>query len=100
MTNEEAKFMLQGYRPNGSDADNQAFAEALAQAERDPQLRAWFEREQAFDAVVAEKLTELVPPAGLRGSILAGTKLSSQPETSKQSWCCLLYTSPSPRDRG
>ena len=79
MTNEEAKFMLQGYRPNGQDADNEAFAEALAQAERDPSLRAWFEREQAFDALIAGKLREVRAPDGLRESILAGTKLSTQP---------------------
>ena len=79
MTNEEAKFMLQGYRPNGEDADNDAFAEALAQADRDPSLRAWFEREQAFDAMIAGKLREVAPPAGLRESILAGTRMSTQP---------------------
>jgi hypothetical protein len=86
MTNDEAKFMLQGYRPNGQDADNEAFAPALAQATRDPMLKEWFEREQAFDAVIAGKLKEVSAPAGLRDSILAGTKLSSQPETTKRSW--------------
>ncbi|MCF3649064.1 hypothetical protein [Synoicihabitans lomoniglobus] len=77
MTNDEAKFMLQGYRPNGEDADNEAFAAALAQAERDPTLREWFEREQAFDTVIAGKLREVAVPEGLRESVLAGTKLSS-----------------------
>lgn len=77
MTNDEAKFMLQGYRPNGADAENEAFADALAQAERDPTLHTWFEREQAFDSIVAGKLRAISPPAGLRDSILAGTKLSS-----------------------
>lgn len=77
MTNEEAKFMLQGYRPNGADADNEAFADALAQASRDPALAAWFEREQEFDATIAAKLSIIAAPAGLRESILAGTKLSS-----------------------
>ncbi|WP_221029106.1 hypothetical protein [Actomonas aquatica] len=79
MTNEEAKFLLQGYRPNGRDAEDPALAEALARAERDPALRNWFEREQAFDAVIAGKLREVAPPAGLRESILAGTRLSEQP---------------------
>ena len=84
MTNEEAKFMLQGYRPNGKDADNEAFAEALAQAGRDPALRAWFEREQAFDAMIAGKLREVSAPDGLRESILAGTKLSTKPTRPEQ----------------
>lgn len=89
MTNEEAKFLLQGYRPNGADAENPALAEALGQAERDPALRAWFEREQAFDGIVAAKLAEVAAPAGLRESILAGTKLSTAPavaERSARSW--------------
>lgn len=86
MTNDEAKFMLQGYRPNGQDADSEAFESALAQAARDPMLREWFEREQAFDAVIAGKLKDVPVPAGLRESILAGTKLSSPPETTKRSW--------------
>ncbi len=75
MTNEEAKFLLEGYRPNGADAGNLALAEALARAQRDPELRLWFERQQAFDGGIAAKLRELAPPAGLRESILAGTKL-------------------------
>jgi len=88
MTNEEAEFMLQGYRPNGADANNEAFADALAQADRDPTLNTWFEREQAFDATVAAKLSMIAAPAGLRESILAGTKISSQPAepTSSRAW--------------
>lgn len=78
MTNEEAKFMLQGYRPNGGDAQDPAFAEALKQVERDPALRAWFEREQAFDRVIVDKLNAVAPPADLRDSILAGSRLSSK----------------------
>ncbi len=89
MTNEEAKFLLQGYRPNGQDAENAAMAEALAQAERDPSLRAWFEREREFDALIAGKLRDVAPPPGLRESILAGTKLSTreaQPDRANPAW--------------
>lgn len=77
MTNDDAKFMLRGYRPNGSDAGDPAFAEALAQAERDPALRTWFEREQQFDTAIAAGLRNTPVPAGLRESILAGTRLGS-----------------------
>ena len=42
MTNERAKFVLGAYRPNGADAKDPMFAEALEQAKRDPNLAAWF----------------------------------------------------------
>jgi len=71
--------MLTGYRPNGADADDPAMGDALAQANRDPALREWLEREQAFDRIVADKLSSVRPPAGLRDSILAGTRMSFPP---------------------
>jgi hypothetical protein len=76
MNNEEARFRLRAYRPGGQDAGETAFAEALAQAERDPALRAWFAREQAFDAAVAAKVRTVQPPAGLREAILAGARVA------------------------
>lgn len=82
MDNQEAKFILKAYRPGGADAGNDVFCEALAQAQRDPELRAWFEREQARDKVVAAKLKSVPIPAGLRESILAGGKMS----TTQRSW--------------
>jgi len=75
MNNHEAKFRLRAYRSGGQDAGDAAFCEALAQAERDPALRAWFAREQAFDATVAAKVGAIVPPAGLREAILAGARV-------------------------
>ena len=88
MTNEEAKFMLSGYRPNGADAADAEMASALAQAERDPALKKWFENEQAFDQIVADKLGSIAAPSGLRESILAGTKMSSAsaPKPSPKWW--------------
>ncbi len=74
MDNEEAKFILKAYRPNGADAGNAVFCKALEQARRDPELNAWFEREQARDKAVAAKLKAVPIPAGLRDSILAGGK--------------------------
>lgn len=76
MNNDEAKFILAAYRPDGRDANDTRFAEAIAQAERDPALRAWWERQRAFDTRVAAKLAEVTPPPGLRESILAGGRLS------------------------
>ncbi len=79
MTNQEAKFTLGAYRAGGQDAGDPKFAEALAQAKRDPQLGAWLAREQALDALIVAKLREVAPPPGLRASILAGAKASAAP---------------------
>jgi hypothetical protein len=74
MTNNEAKFILGAYRPNGRDAEGATFKVALGQARTDPALGAWFEQAQAHDAAMARKLGEIVPPAGLREAILAGAR--------------------------
>lgn len=76
MSNDEAKFILAAYRPDGRDASDARFAEAIAQAERDPELRVWWERQRAFDTKIAAKLTEVTPPPGLRETILAGGRVS------------------------
>ncbi len=72
----EAKFILQARRPDGRDDADPQFAEALAQARRDPALAEWLAREQAFDATVSGKLRAVQPPAGLRDAILAGARMS------------------------
>ena len=79
MKNQEAKFILAAYRPNGGDAGDAAFASALEHAEHDPELRAWFENQRKFDAVLSAKLEAIPPPAGLREAILAGARLSATP---------------------
>ena len=88
MDNEEAKFILRAYRANGADAADPAFSAALEQAKRDPELGRWFEREQAFDKSVANKVRAFTPPANLRDAILAGGKVSVRPrlERSQRSW--------------
>lgn len=82
MNDNEAKFLLRAYRPDGSDAQDPAFADALAQAEKNPELRAWLKREEAFDRAIAGKLRDVQPPAGLRDAILAGSRASRQ----RRSW--------------
>ncbi|MFT3869410.1 MAG: DUF3379 family protein [Nibricoccus sp.] len=77
MDNNEAKFILKAYRPGGADAGDAQFSAALTQAERDPELRVWFEREQACDKAMAVKLKAIPVPAGLRESILAGGKVTA-----------------------
>jgi hypothetical protein len=76
MKNQEAKFILGTYRANGQDADDPMFADALSQAQRDPELQGWLRRQQAFDTAVAAKLHEVPPPGELREAILAGARAS------------------------
>src|SRR4030095_5212603 len=77
--NEQARLLLSAYRPGGSDAKDPAFAEALALAQRDPQLRAWLEDSQHFDRAISERLRSLDVPPDLRATILAGGRLSRPP---------------------
>lgn len=77
MTNQQAQFVLQAYRPNGADAADPTFGEALEQTRRDPALGRWFAAQQRFDRSIAAKLGAVPVPAGLRESILAGAHVSS-----------------------
>lgn len=85
MNNEEAKFILQGYRPNGADAGDATFCAALEQAKADPALGEWFAGEQAFDAAISAKLAQVAPPADLRAAILAGGKVTA-PSAGRRWW--------------
>lgn len=76
MNNDEAKFRLRAYRPEGQDAGDPTMSDALRQAERDPALRAWLAREQAFDAAVTSRMRTIEPPSGLREAILAGARMA------------------------
>ena len=85
MNNEEAKFILQGYRPNGADSGDATFCAALEQAKSDPALGEWFARQQAFDAAVSAKLGQVAPPGDLRAAILAGGKVTA-PQAGRAWW--------------
>ncbi|RXK52837.1 DUF3379 family protein [Oleiharenicola lentus] len=86
MNNEEAKFILQGYRPNGTDASDATFSAALEQARKDPALAEWLAKMQAFDAAVSAKLTQIDPPADLRASILAGGAVTAAMQAARPWW--------------
>lgn len=75
MDKQEAKRVLQAYRPNGPDTTDPAFAEALTLAEADPELKAWWQAQQAFDQKVTAKLGEVPLPDDLRDTILAGREI-------------------------
>jgi len=83
MTNKEASFLLGACRPNGADAADPEFAEALAQVARDPGLKGWFEDQRRFDAAIAAHLQAAPVPADLRSSILAGGSLSGAGRASR-----------------
>lgn len=86
MNNVEAKFILQGYRPNGADAADATFCAALEQTRHDPALREWFAREQAFDRGISAKLSQIHAPAGLREAILAGGHLTASGPARRSWW--------------
>ncbi|MFP4674611.1 MAG: hypothetical protein ACLFO5_08515 [Opitutales bacterium] len=73
MDREEAKNILHLCRPDhASDHEDPRIKEALGFLERDSELRAWFEDQQAFDAAFSEQLNQIEPPEDLRESIIAG----------------------------
>ncbi len=86
MNNAEAKFILQGYRPNGADAADATFCAAVEQAKTDPALGEWFAKQQAFDAAVSEKLGQVTPPPDLRAAILAGGRVTAAGTASRHWW--------------
>lgn len=76
MNNEEAKLILQAYRPGGQDANDPRFREALEQAQRDPELARWFANEQALDSRISAKVkASITPPAHLKSQLLAQRKI-------------------------
>lgn len=72
MDKEGARFVLRCFRPDGSDAPDPDFAEALGMAAADRELGEWLARERAKDAEFSDALAKLELPDGLRQEILAG----------------------------
>jgi hypothetical protein len=72
MNNQEAKLILQAYRPNGQDASDPFFTEALEQAQRDPELQKWFAEENVLHTCLKTRLETAIPvPPGLKSELLA-----------------------------
>ncbi|WP_193215081.1 hypothetical protein [Luteolibacter marinus] len=72
MDREEARFILRCFRPDGADAENPDFAEALAWAAKDRELGAWLAHERSSDAEFAKALNSVGIPVELRDEILTG----------------------------
>lgn len=77
MNNESAKEILSAYRPDGSDAQNEIFKQALEQCQRDPGLRAWFTDQVQFDASIVRGLRDVRGPAEGKQAILAFANLEN-----------------------
>ena len=76
MNIEEAKLILSAYRPDGQDADDPQFQEALELTKHDPDLARWFAKARAWDARVGAKLRHAAsPPPDLRSTLLAQRKI-------------------------
>jgi hypothetical protein len=69
MDSREAKHILRLHRGQIDDDDPQ-FGEALAQAERDPELTQWLRQQSESYGAVQAKLHEAEPPSGLRDKIV------------------------------
>ena len=77
MNYEEAKLILQAYRPSGQDISDPLVAEALERARRNPELKKWFAEGQAVDLRVQAKLrTAVVVPPELKANLLSLEKIS------------------------
>jgi thiol-disulfide isomerase/thioredoxin len=72
MNIEEAKLILSAYRPDGQDAGDPQFQEALELMKHDPELDRWFAEAQAWDTRVADKLRQAAStPPELKSELLA-----------------------------
>ena len=92
MDNKTAKEILGAYRPNGSDALDETFKDALQHAERDPETKAWFEAQRDFDKAATSAMADMdVPQEGkerLLSMIEMGTTgpKTESPKTGVPSW--------------
>ena len=71
MDREQARFVLQSFRPDGADAGDPDFAEALKLALENRELGEWLASERAFDAEFAIALSSVDLPGNLREDIFA-----------------------------
>jgi hypothetical protein len=68
---DEAKIILQLYRPNTVDADDPQIAEALALAKSDLELARWFEEHCTRQKIFREKFRQIEVPDGLKEQIIS-----------------------------
>jgi hypothetical protein len=71
MDKEQARFVLRSFRPDGADAGDPDFAEALKLAMENRELGEWLASERAFDSAFANALVTVDLPENLREDIMA-----------------------------
>jgi hypothetical protein len=70
MDKQQARALLQLYRPGTADAEDPQMAEALKQAQQDPELAQWFENQQNVYVAMRRKLRQIPVPENLKQEIL------------------------------
>ncbi|MDX2226994.1 MAG: hypothetical protein SFY92_07900 [Verrucomicrobiae bacterium] len=75
MTRDQSRHLLKAYRENGGEAEH--FAQALAAAQNDPELKQWLDDELQTDAALRVRLRAVPVPADLRQKILAAVQKQS-----------------------
>ncbi|MCB1121377.1 MAG: hypothetical protein KJT03_07505 [Verrucomicrobiae bacterium] len=70
MNLDQAKFILQAYRPDQAVTDSPELEEALKLLEQSEELQQWFAEDQAFDEAFREKLSGIEVPAELTDLVL------------------------------
>jgi len=83
MDNETARDILSAYRPNGADARDSSFLEALEQADRDPETKFWFREQQAFDRQAVSAMREVPIPPDAKERLRRMLELQSSEPTRK-----------------
>ncbi len=92
MNNEEAKLILRNFRPDGEDAGDPAFAEALKLAMENRELGEWLACERDFDSTFSAALNSVSLPENLRDEILhwLSTERRDFPSAETQSDACFI----------
>jgi hypothetical protein len=79
MNSQQAKTILEVWRPGGQDAGRPEFTEALRQVERDPDLARWFAEQQSFDSAMRGAVQGIPVPPALKASLVATRRLVQVP---------------------
>ncbi len=86
MDKDEARFILRSFRPDGADAGDPDFAEALRIAAEDRAIGEWLADERSLDSRFSTALGSVAAPSGLRDRILmaAGTDAGGIPQAESE----------------
>lgn len=79
MNPDQARQHLMIWRPGVDPAKDPELQEALAAARQHPELAAWFERHQAFQAAARNSVRQVQPPPDLADRVLAGARVIPVP---------------------